>query len=103
MVEQAVNEGLVMVVDYAGELSQAPDPLAVRVARPLTAMIAETTLSPTELQKLAEAVERLLTIAPELAFTFRVGLTAEGERPSADVLARLNEVLDEIQEGWKLA
>jgi hypothetical protein len=66
-------------------------------------MITETTLSPAELQRLAESVERLLTIAPELAFTFRVSLTAEGERPSLDVLARLNEVLDEIQEGWELA
>jgi hypothetical protein len=31
-----------------------------------------------------------------------VSLTAEGERPSPDVLARLNEVLDEIQGGWEL-
>jgi hypothetical protein len=62
-------------------------------------MITETILSPAELQKLAERVERLLTIAPELAFIFRVSLTAEGERPSPDVLARLNEVLDEIQAG----
>ena len=42
-------------------------------------------------------------IAPELAFTFRVSLTAEGDRPIPDVLARLNEVLGEIQEGWELA
>ena len=102
VVEQAINEGLVMVVDYTGVLSQAPDPLAVRVARPLMALIAETTLSPTELQKLAEAVEHLLTIAPELDFTFRVSLTAEGEHPAADVLARLNGVLDEVQERWRL-
>ena len=90
------------VVDYAGALSQASNPLGIRVARPAAAMIAETTLSPTELQRLADAMERLLTIAPELALTFRVILTAEGDRPSADVLARLNEVLDEIQAGWKL-
>lgn len=101
-VEQAVNQGLVAVVDYAGLLSQAPNPLNIRIARPATAMLAETVLSPAELQKLAEGVERLLTITPELAFTFRMSLTAEGERPSADVLARLNEVLDEIQSGWKL-
>ena len=66
-------------------------------------MITEATLSPAKLQWLAESMERLLTIAQELAFTFRVSLTAEGERPSPDVLARLNEVLDEIQEGWELA
>jgi len=102
VVEQAVQWNLVTVVDYAGSLRNAPNPLSVRVARPATAMMAETILSPTELQRLAEKVESLLTIAPELAFTFRVVLTAEGERPSAEALARLNEVLDEIQEGWKL-
>jgi hypothetical protein len=102
VVEQAVNRGLVAVVDYTGALTEAPDPLGVRVARPAAAMIAETTLSPAELQRLAESVERLLMIAPELAFTFRVSLTAEGERPGPDVLARLNEVLDEIQGGWEL-
>ena len=103
VVEQAVDEGLVTLVDYTGVLSEAPNPLALRVARPAAALIAETTLSPSELQKLAELVERLLTIAPELAFTFRVSLTAEGERPNREVLARLNEVLDEVREGWKLA
>jgi hypothetical protein len=102
VVEQAVNQGLATVVDYAGLLSQAPNPLSVRIARPATAMIAETTLSSTELQRLAECVERLLTLAPELAFTFRVSLTAEGERPSADVLRRMNEILNEIQAEWKL-
>jgi len=103
VVEQAVDGGLVTVMDYAGALSEAPNPLSVRVARPAAAMIAETTLSPAELHKLAERVERLLTIAPELGFTFRVSLTAEGERPNREVLARLNGVLDEIREGWKLA
>lgn len=101
-VEEAINRGLVTAVDYGGFLSQASNPWSVRIARPATAMIAEATLSPTELQRLADSVEQLLMIAPELAFTFRMSLTAEGERPSADVLARLNEVLDEIQAGWKL-
>ena len=63
-------------------------------------MIAETTSSPAEFQHPAESVERPLTIAPELASTFCMSLTAEGERPSADVLARLNDVLDKIQAGW---
>lgn len=102
VVEQAARRNLIAVVDYAGALRNAPNPLSVRVARPATAMIAETVLSLTELQRLADKVEQLLTIAPELAFTFRVTLTAEGERPSPEALARLNEVLDEIQEGWRL-
>ncbi|MCR4407531.1 MAG: DUF499 domain-containing protein [Anaerolineae bacterium] len=103
VVDQAVEEGLVTLVDYVGALSEAPNPLSLRVARPAAAMMAEATLSPTELQRLAERVEQLLSLAPELAFTFRISLTAEGERPSREVLARLNEVLDEVREGWKLA
>jgi len=76
--------------------------LSVRVARPTRVRMAETVLSSVELQRLAERIESLLTIAPELAFTFRVVLAAEGEDPSPDVLARLNKVLDEVQEGWRL-
>jgi len=102
VVEQAAHRNLIAVVDYAGALRNAPNPLSVRVARPATAMLAETVLSLTELHRLADKVEQLLTIAPELAFTFRVTLTAEGEHPSAKVLARLNKVLGEIQEGWWL-
>jgi len=102
VVEEAMDRGLVTAVDYAGFLSQAPNPLSVRIARPAPAMIAETALSPTQLLRLAESVEQLLSIAPELTFTFRLSLTAEGERPNAEVLARLNEVLEETQAGWRL-
>jgi hypothetical protein len=102
VIEQAIDRGLVTAVDQIGHLSHVPNPLSVRVARPETAMIAEATLSSTELQRLAEGVERLLTIAPELGFTFRMTLVAEGERPDAETLSRLNEVLGEIREGWEL-
>lgn len=101
VVDQAVQHGQVKV-DYAGPVSMAPNPLGLRISRPATVMTAEATLSPAELQRLAENVERLLSLAPELAFTFRVILTTEGEHPSTDVLARLNEVLDEIRAGWRL-
>ena len=55
------------------------------------------------LQRLAEQLDQLLTIAPELALSFRVTLTAEGQRPGAETLERLNEFLEQIRPGWRLS
>jgi hypothetical protein len=88
----------------AGEwqrLDTATDPLAVRVRPPVVAMLAEATLDAMALQRLAERVEQLLTIAPALAFSFRVTLSAEGRRPDVETMRRLNELLAEFQPGWK--
>ena len=102
-VKSAVAQGTLVEADDWRRLDTAPDPLAVRVRLPTATLFAETTLEPAALQKLAEQVEQLLVIAPELAFTFRVTLSAEGPRPDADTLQRLNELLGEIQAGWKLS
>ena len=102
VVAQAVGLGSAALVDYTGDLRNAPNPMAIRVARPRRALIAEATLSPADIQQLAESFERLLTIAPELAFTLRATLTAEGETPSADVLAQLNQILEAVQAGFRL-
>jgi hypothetical protein len=42
-----------------------------------------------------------LTIALELAFTFRMILTAEDEAPAPGVLAQMNEVLNKVRPGRK--
>jgi len=83
-------------------LATVPDPLAVRIRLPAAALLAEATLDPMALQKLAERVEQLLTVAPQLAFSFRVILSAEGPRPDAETLQRLNELLAEIRPEWRL-
>ena len=101
-VSQTIALGKAALVDYAGSLSSAPNPLAIRVARPAKVLMAEAALSPVEVQQLADSIDRLLTTAPELAFTFRVTLAVEGEAPTADVLAQMNEILNEIRTGWKL-
>jgi hypothetical protein len=102
-VETAIRQGLVTEADEWRRLDTASDPLVVRIRLPAAALLAEATLDTVAVQKLAERVEDLLTIAPELAFSFRVILSAEGQRPNAETLERLNELLDEIQSGWKLA
>jgi hypothetical protein len=72
-------------------------------ARPRRALLAEATLSPDEMQQLADRIATLLALAPELTLTFRTTMTAEGDMPSAAVLAQLNEVLAQVHPGWKLA
>jgi len=101
-VQAAIAQGLVAEADEWRRLATATDPLAVRIHLPAAALLAEATLAPMALQKLAERVEQLLTIAPELAFSFRVTLSAEGQKPDPETLQRLNELLAEIQPEWGL-
>ena len=54
-----------------------------------------------EIQDLAEAVDDLADIAPELDFQFRITITAEGEPPSKEVLQKVNEVLRQVTEQLK--
>lgn len=100
-VRQAIERRELVESDV--QLNQTTNPLTVRVKRPAAALLAEAALNPMAVQKLAERMDQLLTIAPELNFSFRVTLCAEGERVSAETLKRLNEVLAEIQQGWKLS
>jgi hypothetical protein len=102
VVNSALAQGALVEADEWRTLATASEPLWVRVRLPAAALFAEATLDPVALQKLAEQVEELLTIAPELAFTFRVALSAEGQRPDTGTLQRLNELLGEIQSGWEL-
>ncbi len=101
-VRAAIEQGLIVEVDQRQARSDPANALATRVRRPVAALLAEANLDPLALQQLAERADQLLTLAPELAFTFRVTLTAEGERPDPELLERLNRVLDEIQPGWQL-
>jgi hypothetical protein len=101
-VQAAIAQGLVVEADEWRRLATASDPLAVRIHLPTTALLAEAALDPMALQKLAERVEQLLTIAPQLAFSFRVILSAEGQRPDAETLERLNALLGEIHPEWRL-
>ena len=57
---------------------------------------AESDLTETEIQDLAEAVADLANIAPELDFKFRISITAEGEPPSNEVRKKINEALREV-------
>jgi hypothetical protein len=100
VVEQAALRNLVALVGYAGPLSHASSPLTLHLALPETAMMAETTLTPIELQRLVERIEDLLLAAPELVFNFRLVLSAEGKQPDSETMKHLNDLLGEVQDGW---
>ena len=82
-VQAAIRQGLLVEADERQRIGTASNALVVKVRRPAAALLAETVLDPAAMQKLAERIEQLLLIAPELAFTFRVTLSAEGERPDS--------------------
>ena len=94
-VEQAINSGLFVTVDPLDDF------YAARVRQPAWIRHAESHLTEAEIQDLPQAVVDLLTIAPELAFKFRVTITAEGERPSDEVLDKINEVFGGVAGGLK--
>jgi len=102
-VQAAIRQGLLVEADERQRLGTASNTLAIKVRRPATVLLAETVLDPAALQKLAERIEQLLLIAPEFAFTFNVTLSAEGQRPDADSIRRLDELLAQVQVGWRFS
>jgi P2-related tail formation protein len=51
---------------------------------------------------LVEKLDELFSTAPELVFTFRLALSAEGQVLDDDTLQKLNTLLDEVKSGWAL-
>ncbi len=100
-VETALNRGLFTLDDPTKPLPAGPDIDRARVRMPKASLFAEAQLSPRQLQDLAEVVPKLKQAAPDLDFTFRVTITAEGERPGHELLDTLNGVLGRVSEKWK--
>jgi hypothetical protein len=97
-VQLAINQGKLKAVEAGAAL----DPLASRVRLPDVALYGDAVLDAAALQTLAEQVIELLTIAPELAFSFRIAISAEGQKPNQETLHRLNHLLEQIKLGWRL-
>jgi hypothetical protein len=102
-VEGATNKGLIVATDPAMKTLPASDAiLKLRVRLPQASLSAEAVLTPKQLQDLVATIAQLKQVAPDLEFAFRVFITAEGERPSDQVLTKLNALLDQVKDGWKL-
>ena len=95
-VEQAKKRRIIIL-----ETPLADDFYQVRVRQPSWAAYAESPLTETEIQDLAEMIGDLFEIAPELDFKFQISITAEGESPSKEVLERINEALRKVTDQLK--
>ena len=94
--QQAINSGIIVSDDpLTNELYQ------IRVRKPSWARHAEAHLTETEIQDLRKAVIDLAEIAPELDFTFRIAITAEGETPAQAVLDRINQAFRNVTDKLK--
>ena len=95
-VNEALNRKLIV-----SDGQPVDDYYQTRVREPDWVRHSESRLTETEVQDLAGRIGSLSDIAPELEFEFRLVVTAEGERPSDEVLEELNEVLGEVAESLK--
>lgn len=102
-VEGAVNKGLIALADLGIKaLPPADALLKLHVRLPKATLAAEAALTPKQLQDLADTIAQLKQAAPDLEFAFRVFITAEGEPPPAEVLKKLNMLLDQVKAGWRI-
>ncbi|WP_224365796.1 DUF499 domain-containing protein [Hyalangium versicolor] len=101
-VESALGRKLFTLNDPRKALPSGRSIFDVRVRMPKAALRAEAQLTAQEVQDFAETVVELKRAAPELSFSFRITIAAEGERPSAEALARLNEMLGRVSAQWQL-
>jgi hypothetical protein len=100
--EAALARGLFALADPKKSLPSGKSLLDVRVRLPRASVYAEAQLTAREIQDFAEVVPELKRAAPELEFSFRVTVTAEGDKPTADTLVTLNELLDRVTAKWRL-
>ena len=95
-VQKAVDHKIITLID-----SSTGDFYQIRVKQPSWIGHAESHLTEIEIQDLSGTIGALFEIAPELDFKFRVAITAEGERPSDEVLEKINEALRKVTDQLK--
>lgn len=101
-VEAAVARGLFSLTDPTKPLPSGKGIAGVRVRMPKASLFAEAQLSAQQLQDFAAIVPDLKRAAAELDFAFRVTLTAEGEKPSEELVEDLNKLLAGVTDKWRL-
>ena len=94
--QKAVDHKIITLADPLTD-----DLYQVRVKRPPWTGHTESHLTEIEIQDLSEIVGGLLEIAPELDLKFRIAITAEGKRPSDEVLEQINEALRKVTDQLK--
>ena len=95
-VQKAIDHKIITLID-----SSTGDFYQIRVKQPSWIGHAESHLTEIGIQDLSGIIGALFEIAPELDFKFRISITAEGERPSAEVLEQINEALRKVTDQLK--
>ena len=90
-VQKTVDHKIITLVDPLTD-----DLYQIRVKQPSWTGHTESHLTETKIQDLSGIIGDLLEIAPELDFKFRIAITAEGEKPSNEVLERINEAFRKV-------
>jgi hypothetical protein len=101
-VEEALKRGIFALGDAKKGLPSGKAFFDTKVRLPKATLFAEAGLSAQELSDLGGLVAELKRTAPELDFSFRLSLTAEGEKPSTETLNKLNELLQQASSKLKL-
>jgi len=101
-IEGALSRGLFALADPTKPLPTGKGLAAVRVRMPKASLFAEAQLSAQQIQDFAAIVPDLKRAAAELDFSFRVTITAEGEKPSDELVEELNKLLGGVSETWRL-
>jgi len=101
-VEGALARGLFALADPTKPLPTGKTLGAVRVRMPKASLFAEAQLTAQQIQDFAAVVPDLKRAAAELDFSFRVTLTAEGEKPSDELVEELNKLLAGVTNKWRL-
>jgi hypothetical protein len=100
--EKALARGLFAVGDPKKGIPAGKTYVETRVRMPKASLFAEAQLSAQEVQDFAEVVAELKKTAPELEFGFRVTITAEGDKPTAETMEKLNELMTRVSGKWRL-
>lgn len=101
-VEVALARGLFALADPTKPQPSGKAFGDVRIRMPKASLFAEAQLTAQEIQDFASAVPELKRTAPELEFSFRVIVSAEGERPSEELVHELNRLLQGVTLKWRL-
>ena len=95
-VQKAVDHKIITLID-----SSTGDFYQIRVKQPSWIGHTESPLTEIGIQDLSGTIGALFEIAPELDFKFRISITAEGDPPSDEVLAQINEALRKVTDQLK--
>ena len=84
---------VVLQVSQVSAVPSAPPSPPDLFDEPSWGMQAASVVTEQEIQDLAATIGELAEIAPEIDFVFYLSITARGEKPSPEVLERINETL----------